>query len=135
MVVGVEDPDDDPRDAEQDHDREEHAREPDREGLVPARDAEEADDPRRDQDEERAERGQPEQHQPEEARGDAPGALALALLDQLAEDGDERRGQRGVGEERPDEVRELVGDGERVDRAVRAEVVGRDDLANEADHA
>ena len=37
VVVGVEDPDDDPGDAEQDHDREEHAREPDGEGLVPAR--------------------------------------------------------------------------------------------------
>ena len=58
-----------------------------------------------------------EQHQPEERRGDAPGALALALLEQVAEDRDERRRERGVRDERADQVRDLERDRERVDRA------------------
>ena len=47
VVVGVEDPDDDPGDAEQRDDREEHLREPDRERAVVARVAEDADHVRR----------------------------------------------------------------------------------------
>ena len=45
VLVAVQDPDDDPREAEQEDDREEDAREADRERAV----AEEAHDPRRDQ--------------------------------------------------------------------------------------
>ena len=57
---------------------------------------------RREQDEERREPAEAEQHQPEQARGDAPGALALALLEQVAEDRHERGRERGVGDERAD---------------------------------
>ena len=53
MVVRVEDPDDDPGQAEQDHDREQHAREADREVVVAARIAERTHEERREQDEER----------------------------------------------------------------------------------
>ena len=48
----------------------------------------------------------------------------LALLEQLAEDGDERGRERGVRDERPHEVRNLEGDREGVDRALDAEVAG-----------
>jgi hypothetical protein len=135
MLVAVQDPDHDPRQPEQDDDREEHAREPDRQRLVAAGISERGDQPRREDD---AERGQPakaEQDQPEKARRDSPRPLALALLEQLAEHGHERRGNRGVREQRADEVRDLEGDRERVDPAARPEVVGGDDLADEAEHA
>ena len=96
VVVAVEDPDDDPGEPEQDDDREEHAREADGEIAV----AERGHDPRRDQDEQRGQPAEAEQHEPEEARRDAPGALPLALDEQLAEDRDERGGERRVGDER-----------------------------------
>ena len=131
VVVAVEDPDDDPRQAEQHDDREEHAREPDGEMSV----AERGHDPRRDHDEQRRQAAQPEQHEPEEARRDAPCALPLALDQELAEDGDERRRQRSVGDERAHGVRDQERDLERVDRADGAEVVARDDLADEAEDA
>ena len=91
LVVGVEDPDHDPRDSEQSDDREEDPREVHRERAVAARVAEEVDDPRRNHDEERGQAGQAQEHQPEERRGDPPRALALALLEELAEDRDECR--------------------------------------------
>ena len=78
---------------------------------------------------------EPEQHQPEEARRDAPGALALALLEQVAEDRHERGGDGGVGDERADRVRDEERDLERVDLALDAEVVLGDDLAEEAEDA
>ena len=59
----------------------------------------------------------------------------LALLEQLGEDRDERRRERRVGDERPEQVRNLERDREGVDLARGAEVVGRDDLADEAEHA
>src|SRR5436305_1945487 len=76
-----------------------------------------------DEDEDRRERGGPEQHEPEERRRHAPCALAMALLQQLAEDGDERGRERRVRQECPDEVRQLERDRERVDLAGGAEVV------------
>ena len=90
---------------------------------------------RRDQDEERRQRAEPEQHQPEQARRDAPRALALALLEQVAEDRHERGGDGGVGDERPHRVRNEERDLEGVDLAVDAEVVLGHDLAEEAEHA
>ena len=62
-------------------------------------------------------------------------ARAFSLLEQLAEDGHERRRERRVGDERADEVRDLEGDREGVDRPAGAEVVRGDDLADEAEHA
>ena len=97
--------------------------------------AERLDQERRDQDEERGEAAEDEEHEPEDRRRDAPGALAVALLDQVAEDGDERARERRVGEQGADEVRDLERDRERVDLAVDAEVVGRDHLAHEAEDA
>ena len=135
VVVAVQDPDDDAGDAEQRDDREEDAREGDGEGGVVAGVAEEPDHPRRDQDEDARQRRQPEQHQVEEARRDAPGPPALALLEQVAEDGDERGREGGVGDERADQVRDLERDRERVDRAGGAEEVGGDHLAHEPEHA
>ena len=62
-------------------------------------------------------RRQPEQHQPEEARGNPPRTLAVALFEQVAEDRDERGGERRVGDERPNKVRHLERNRERVDPA------------------
>src|SRR5204863_1554223 len=73
--------------------------------------------------------------QPEEARRDPPGALALALLEQLAEDRNERGRDGRVGEECADEVRHLEGDRERVDPPAGTEVVGGHDLADEPEDA
>ena len=97
--------------------------------------AERGDDERREDDEERGQRAEAEQQEPEEGRGDPPRALAVALLEQLAEDGNEGGGERGVGDERAEEVRHLEGDREGVDLAGGAEVVRRDDLADEAEDA
>jgi hypothetical protein len=135
VLVAVQDPDDDPREAEQDDDREEHAREPDGEPPLRAGVAEEGHDPRREQDEQRRQTAETEEHQPKQRRGDAPGALALALDEQLAEDRDERRAERRVRDERADGVRDEERDLERVDRTDGAEVVARHGLAGEAEHA
>ncbi len=91
--------------------------------------------PRRDDHEERRQGAEAEQRQPEEARGDPPGALALPSLEQVAEDGDEGRREGGVGDERADGVRDEEGDLECVDGALHAEVVLGHHLADEAEHA
>ena len=78
---------------------------------------------------------QPEQQQPEERRRDPPRSRALPLLEELAEDRDERSRERGIGDESADEVGDLERDRERVDGAAGAEVVGDDDLAHEPEHA
>src|SRR5581483_6138855 len=75
------------------------------------------------------------QHQPEQGRGHAPGALALPLLQQLAEDRDKGGRQGGVGDERADEIRDLERDGEGVDLPGGSEVVRRLPLAHEAEDA
>ncbi len=135
VLVAVEDPDDDPGDPEQDDDREQDSRERDRELLVAAGIAERGNDERREDDQERGDRAEAEQEEPEEGRGHAPGAFALAFFEQLAEDRNECGRKRGIRDERADEVRHLEGDGERVDLAGCAEVVGGDDLADEAEDA
>src|SRR5947199_327987 len=81
--------------------------------------------PRREQHEERRERAEREEGEPDEARGDTPGALALTFLEQVAEDGDERGRKSGVGDERADRVRDEKRDLERVHGALDAEVVLR----------
>src|SRR5581483_6886645 len=80
-------------------------------------------------------RAEPEQREPEQARGDPPRAPALAPLEQVAEDGDERGGEGGVGDERAHRVREEERELEGVHRALHAEGVLRDDLAHEPEHA
>src|SRR4029453_8229235 len=79
--------------------------------------------------------GEGKQYEPEEARGDAPGALLVAAFEQLGEDGDESGRQGKIRHECPEQVGNLEGDGERVDLPGRAEVVRGDDLANEAEYA
>ena len=74
-------------------------------------------------------------HEPEEGRGHAPGARALLLLEQLAEDGHERGAEGRVRRERAHEVRDLERDGERVDLALDPEGAAGDDLAEEAEDA
>src|SRR4029450_11136997 len=93
------------------------------------------DDERREDDQERSERAEAEQQEPEEGRGDAPRTLAFALLEQLADAGEEGGGECGVRDERADEVRHLEGDREGVDLAGGAEVVGGGDLAEAAEDA
>ena len=61
-----------------------------------------------------------------------PGTSPALLFEQLAEDRNESRRKRRVGDERPHQVRYLEGDRERVDLAASAEVVGGDDLAQQA---
>ena len=73
--------------------------------------------------------------QEEEARRDAEGLLALPLLEQLAEHRHERALERRVGEQRAHEVRHLEGDRERRHRGRDAEVVRRDDLADQPEQA
>ena len=58
-------------------------------------------------------------------------SLRRSLLEQLGEDRDERRAERGVGEQAAHEVRDLEGDRERGERAARGEVARRDDLADQ----
>ena len=91
------------------------AREADREVEVAAGRAEQLDDQRRREHEDRREPGRDEEDEPEDRRRDPPRAGALALLEQLAEDRDERARERRVGDERADEVRDLERDRERVD--------------------
>ena len=77
--------------------------------------AEQADDRRRGEHEQRRQPAGDEEDEPEDRRSDAPGADAVAPLEQLAEDGDERAREGGVGDERANEVRDLERDGEGVD--------------------
>ncbi len=93
------------------------------------------DDERREDDQERGDRAEAEEQEPEQSRGDTPRSFALALLEQFAEDGDERGRERGIRDERANEVRHLEGDREGVDLAGGAEVVRGDDLADEAEDA
>src|SRR6185503_9807337 len=64
----------------------------------------------------------------------APRALRVGA-EQVDEDRHERARERGVGDERAYEIRNLERDRERVDRAARTEVIGGDDLADEAENA
>jgi hypothetical protein len=135
VVVRVQDPDDDPGEPEENDDREEHTGEADREVDVASRVAEGAHEKRREQDEDRSHAAEAEQRQPEERRRHPPRPRLLAPFQQLAEHRHECAGERGVGHESPDEVRDLDRDGERVDLPGDAEVVGADHLANEPEGA
>ena len=132
-LVAVEDADDDPRDAQQRHRGEQDAGEPDDEVLLLPLVAEGLHQPGREEDEERRQGGEPEREQEQEAGRDAPGARLLSLCEQLAEDRDEGGAEREVGHERTHEVRHLIGDGERVDPTLDAEVAPHHDLADEPD--
>ena len=125
------DPDHDPGEAEQDHDREEHAREADGEVEVAARVAEELDDERRSEHEDRRQPRREEEDEPEDRRCDPPRPRALTLLEELAENGDEGAGKRRIRDERADEVRDLERDRERVDPPGSAERIRGDHLTEE----
>src|SRR5438309_75986 len=103
--------------------------------AVVARVAEQADDPRGDENEQRRQRGQPEQDDPEKAGCNPPRPLAIAAFLQFGEDRHERRRQRRVRDEGACEVRHLERDRERVDLPGRAEVIRGDDLADETEDA
>ena len=135
LVVGVQDPDDDPREPEQDHDREEESREPDGEVEVPAGRPEQLDDQGRREHEHRGQTGRDQQDEPEDRRRDTPRPRPLPLLEELAEDRHEGARERRVRDERAHEVRDLERDGERVDLPGGAEGVRGDDLADEPEHA
>jgi hypothetical protein len=135
LVVGVQDPDDDPRDRQEPDDREHDPGQRHGEVGVAARVAEGEDQERRDEDQHGRQERDADQDEPEDRRGDAPGPRLLLLGEQLAEDGHERARERGVAHERPDEARDLRGDREGVDLPGDAEEVGGDDLADEAEGA
>ena len=137
VVVAVEDPDHDARQSEDEHERKEDACKHgcDLAVLVSRPEAEDRHHPRSDHDEERGQASEADQHEPEERRGDSPGALSLPLDQQIAEDGDERRRERGVGDERSDRVRNQERDLEGVDRAADAEDRGLRDLPHQPDDA
>ena len=98
---------------QQGDDRKQDPRKGDCERGVAAGIPERLEEPRRKHDEERGERAEAEQHQPEDARRDPPCPPAITLLEQLAEHGHERRRKRRVRDERPKQVRDLEGDRER----------------------
>ena len=134
MVVGVEDPHDEPVEAEQDDDREHHAAQADRELvelLAELVAGDRRDHDRRDRDEDQRDRAQDDQDQAEQRPGELERLLALALLEQLGEDGDEGGAQRGVGDQRAEQVRDLERDRERGERAGGAEVARRDHFPDE----
>ncbi len=79
VLVAVQDPDDDPGGGEQRDGREEDSRQRDRQRQIDR--VERPQGPGRDEYEERRQARQPEQHEPEEARGDSPGTLAIPLLE------------------------------------------------------
>ena len=133
LVVAVQDSGHDPGQAEQHDDREEDLRQRHRQVVVGVR--EQWHEHRGGEDEERGQPAADQQEEPEDGRRDAPGPRPLPLFQQLAEDGHERGRQRRVGDDGPDEVRDLECDREGVDRAARAEVVRRDDLADEPEQA
>ena len=98
--------------------------------------AEQREQLRREHHRDRRDRGEPRERQPPHGRGDAPGAVALALREQLVEDRHERGAERRVGDQRADQIRDLVRDGEGVDRLAlhREDPRGRR-LAEHADEA
>jgi hypothetical protein len=59
-------------------------------------------------------------------------SAAAPLLEQVGEDGHERRRERGVGEQVGDEVRDLKGDRVRRGGAAGAEVARGDDFADQS---
>jgi hypothetical protein len=137
VVVTVENPDHDPRQPEDEHEREEDPREPGRKHaeFVVRPVAEDPHHPRRNHDKQGRQPSKPEQHEPKERGGHPPGALPLTFDEEVAEDWDERGRERGVGHERPHRVRDEIGDLERIDRAGDAEDGGLRDLADQADDA
>ena len=113
LVERVEDRGLEPVEAEHDDRREDHAREADAERAVVAEEREQL---RREHDRDAGHRREAREREPPDRRGHAPGALALALRQQLVEDRHERRAERRVRHQRADQVRDLVRDGEGVDR-------------------
>ena len=74
---------------------------------------------------------QPDQQQPGERARELIGLALLLVLQQLAEDRDEGAGERRVGHQRADQVRDLEGERERRRGAAGAEIAGGDDLADQ----
>ena len=134
VVVRVEDPDHEPGQAEQDHDREQHLAQPDGEVVERGRRlvaGQQRHQHRRDEDEQQRQDGEREQDQPGQRGGELDRLAPALVLEQLREDRDERARERGVGDERADQVRDLEGQRERRGRAGRAEVRAGDDLADQ----
>jgi hypothetical protein len=138
VLVCVEDPDDEPVEPEQHDDREQHLAEADGE-IVERRGRLVAGEQRhqhgRQRDERERQRSQRDQQQPGERARELQRLAPSLLLQQLAEHRHERGRERGVGDQRPDQVRHLERQRERRHRAGRAEVAARDDLAREPRHA
>ena len=132
LVVGLEDPDEQSGEAEQQHDREQHARQARGQRVA------ECDcpvnsrhDQTRDQRPDHSERAERDQDHPEQRRGDAERLALAALAEQLGEDRHERGRQRRLREQVAEQVRDLGGERERRRRGRCGEVRGLDDLAPE----
>ena len=78
-------------------------------------------DPRRGDHREHRERAEHGDDDSADRAGDAPGTLALAALVEFGEDRDERGAQRRVGDQRAQQVGDLVGDRERAHGGRHAE--------------
>jgi hypothetical protein len=132
VVVRVEDADDEAVEAEQHDDREQHLAQADGEGVERGRRLvarEQRHEDRRDEDEDERQRAERDEQQPGERRRDVERLAPAPLLEQLAENGHEGGGERGVRDQRPDQVRHLEGERERRHRARGAEIAASDDLA------
>ena len=135
VVVGLQDAHEQAVQAEEQHDREQDLREARRQAVerpVERGAGEQRHDHAGGEDEERRDRAEDDQHDPEQRRGQPEGLFAPALLEQVGEDRHERRRQRRVGEQVADQVRDLEGDREGRGRAAGAEEARGDDFAHQA---
>ncbi len=89
-------------------------------------------DHRRERDEGERDQREADEQEARHRAGRVDRVLAPLLLEQLGEDGHERARERGVGDERADQVRDLEGEREARRGAAGAVVGGGDDLAGEA---
>ena len=119
--------------------REQHAREPDRQLEFPFDLVEpevgHLDDPGAGGDAEQADRAEHDQDRGEQDAGEAPGRFGALLLMSLRERGGEGRGEGAFREEVAHQVGNLEGGQKRVQALAGAEHGGEDQLPGEAQHA
>ncbi len=138
VFVGLQDPDEQAGEADEQDDREENLREGDGEGVQRSAEGgsgeQRHDQPRR-EDEDGGDRAEDDEDDPEQGRGQPEGLALAPLLEQFGEDRHERRGEGGVGKQVAYEVGDLKGDRERRDRSPRPEEARGDDFPPESRHA
>ena len=130
-VVAVQHPDHHPGGPEHHQDREEDLGESDRQALWDLGD-EQRHQERGDQDEQGREGGEHQRDEEDQGRGEAERLALVAALQVLGEHGHEGGLDRRVGEQAANQVGHLEGDRECRHRVADPEVVGRDNLADQA---